>query len=186
MKSEKIDIVTEADIEIGKFIRQHIHETYLYHSVLGEEEESQQTGSLFCWILDPIDETVSFIHGQFHWEVSIALQYREITILGAADCPAYHLSFFAEKVQESRRFGSIATDICFVACRKLNACWEMNVNLYNIAAALLIANEADASVTDFSGKINHLPEFPLVANGILHSSMLEILSKHHIPYELRS
>lgn len=235
MKGKKFDIVTEADIEVEKFIRQHIHEMYPYHAVLGEEEGFQQTGSPFCWIIDPIDGTVSFIHGQFHWGVSIALQYRGITILGAVNCPAYHLFFFAEKgkgatvngisihpsqtnqlgkacvctgfccvrsgwkennlpifnevaekVQGIRRFGSIATDICFVACGKLDVCWEMNVNLYDVAAALLIANEAGSSVTDLSGQTNHLPEFPLVTNGILHSSMLEILSKHHIPYELRS
>jgi myo-inositol-1(or 4)-monophosphatase len=234
-KGEKFDVVTEADIAVEKFIRARIHKTYPDHAILGEEGGLQSKNSPFCWIIDPIDGTVSFMHGQFHWGVSIALQYDGTTLLGALNCPAYNLSFFAKKdegatmngtvvcpsqtdelgnacvctgfcciragwkennlpvfneaaqnVQGIRRLGSIATDICFVACGKLDACWEMNVNLYDVAAALLIAEEAGASVTDLSGGTNHLPEFPLVTNGKLHADMLRIVSKHHIPYELRS
>ncbi|MCH3917920.1 MAG: inositol monophosphatase [Spirochaetia bacterium] len=232
-KGSGLDIVTEADEAVEKYIREAIGKRYPTHAIYGEEG-GMTAGDDYRWVIDPIDGTVSFFHGQFHWAVSIALQYKGQTIVGIVTCPAYGLSFFAmkgsgatmngkpispstvallsqavactgfccirsgwkenglplfdrmaPKVQGIRRLGSIATDISFVACGKLDVCWEMNVNLYDVAAALLIAEEAGAKVTDMSGKTEHLPNFPLVSNGLLHGQVLEVFKGFDIPYQNR-
>ena len=43
-----------------------------------------------------------------------------------------------------RRLGSAATEICYVAAGFLDAHWELNLHLWDVSAALLIADEAGA------------------------------------------
>jgi myo-inositol-1(or 4)-monophosphatase len=228
-----LDIVTQADLEIEKYLRRRIKSRYPNHGILGEEE-GLDIGNNYKWIIDPIDGTVSFLHGQLHWGISIALSVDDVVVLGALNCPAYNYLFFAEigkgamlnnkqiapsnihdlnqacvctgfccvrslwevnnleiftdvakKVQGIRRLGSIATDIAFVACGKLDACWEMNVNLYDVAAALLIAKESGASVCDMAGGTDYQINFPLVTNPYLKKDMLNIFDSHTIPFENR-
>ncbi|MGD1823340.1 MAG: inositol monophosphatase family protein [Pleomorphochaeta sp.] len=228
-----VDVVSNADIEVEKYLRGIIKNRYPLHSILGEEE-GLDNGNDYKWIIDPIDGTVSFLHGQHHWGVSIALSINNEVVLGALYNPAYNYLFFAEKgkgatlnnkkinpsfvdtldkacvctgfcclrsqwkknnleifndvakqVQGIRRLGSIASDIAFVACGKLDACWEMNVNLYDVAAALLIAKEAGAIVCDMEGKGQNVINFPLVTNPYLKQQMLDIFDKHEIPFENR-
>ncbi len=50
-----------------------------------------------------------------------------------------------------RRTGSAALDLCYVAAGRLDGYWESDLNLYDVAAGALIATEAGAVVTDFSG-----------------------------------
>lgn len=61
------------------------------------------------------------------------------------------------QILASRRFGSAALDLCYVACGEVDGFWEMNLNSYDIAAGVLIAREAGAKVCDFSGKTGGLP-----------------------------
>lgn len=226
-----VDVVTEADYSIEQFLRNKIIEKYPTHSIIGEED-ANKIGDNYKWLIDPIDGTVSFLHGQYHWGISIALKINDETVLGVLNCPAYNLFFFSQKgkgatlngdkispsavknlsnacvctgfccirsqweannlkifndmaknVQGIRRLGSIATDIAFVACGKLDACWEMNVNIYDVAAALLIAEEAGAVVSDMKGTDTYLPSFPLVTNRYLKKQMLNIFNNHIIPFE---
>lgn len=232
-KGSNVDIVSEADIKVEEYIRNKIKKEFPFHSVYGEENGITK-GNNFRWIVDPIDGTVSFLHGQFHWGISIAFEIDNQTVLGAIYCPCYDYLFFAQKghgsllnnkkikpslinelqkacvctgfccirsnwkennlkifnevatkVQGIRRLGSIATDIAFVACGKLDACWEMNVNLYDVAAALLIAKESGCEVCDMEGNKKYLPNFPLVTNSYLKNQMLEIFKPHYIPFKNR-
>lgn len=47
-------------------------------------------------------------------------------------------------VRGLRRLGSAALDICYVAAGFLDAYWEMNLNEWDVCAAMLIAHEAGA------------------------------------------
>ena len=54
--------------------------------------------------------------------------------------------------QDIRRIGSAAIELCFVACGRLEAFFEMNLKPWDYAAGLLIIEEAGGSVTDFEGR----------------------------------
>jgi len=54
-------------------------------------------------------------------------------------------------VRDIRRFGSAALDLCMVACGRLDAYYEEHLNSWDLAAGVLIASEAGATTSDFSG-----------------------------------
>lgn len=60
-----------------------------------------------------------------------------------------NLSRMLPLVRGLRRLGSAAIDICYVAAGYLEAYWEMNLHLWDVSAALLIASEAGACHTRF-------------------------------------
>jgi len=55
------------------------------------------------------------------------------------------------EVRDIRRFGSAALDLCMVACGRLDAYYEEYLNSWDLAAGVLIAAEAGATTSDFSG-----------------------------------
>lgn len=55
-------------------------------------------------------------------------------------------------VRDIRRMGAASLDLCAVAAGRLDAYWERNLQPWDIAAGMLIAHEAGAVVTDFSGR----------------------------------
>jgi myo-inositol-1(or 4)-monophosphatase len=50
-----------------------------------------------------------------------------------------------------RRLGSAAIDLCFVACGRLDAYFEEYLNSWDLAAGVLIAQEAGATTSDLHG-----------------------------------
>ncbi|MDI1356447.1 MAG: inositol monophosphatase family protein [bacterium] len=66
------------------------------------------------------------------------------------------LHYFMEHTHGVRRIGSAATDLCYLACGRVDAFFEYNLNAWDIAAGALIVKEAGGTVTDFSGKENWL------------------------------
>ena len=76
-----------------------------------------------------------------------------------------------------RRLGSAALDLCFVACGRFDGFWEENLHPWDTAAGMLIAKEAGARVTDFSGGIYQIDTSTLLAtNGRIHEEMIPLLS----------
>ncbi len=71
-----IDLVTEADHAVEKFILSWIEEQYPSHSILAEESGQKDLDSEFRWIVDPLDGTVNFAHGLGHFSILVALQKR--------------------------------------------------------------------------------------------------------------
>jgi len=72
-----------------------------------------------------------------------------------------------------RRAGSAALDLCSVAAGRLDAFWEFNLNSWDTAAGVLIAEEAGARVTAFDGspfQINSRET--LASNGLVHEQLL--------------
>jgi myo-inositol-1(or 4)-monophosphatase len=81
----------------------------------------------------------------------------------------------AEKTTGQRRFGSAAVDLCLVADGQVDAFWEQELNLYDVAAGALIAKEAGASLTDFKGNDGLFPEQILATNGKILSQILPLM-----------
>jgi myo-inositol-1(or 4)-monophosphatase len=55
-----------------------------------------------------------------------------------------------------RRIGSAATDLCYVACGRVDAYFEYNLNAWDVAAGALIVKEAGGNICDFSKGNNWL------------------------------
>jgi len=75
-----------------------------------------------------------------------------------------------------RRCGSAAIDMCYTACGRVDGFWELNLNIYDLAAGILIAEEAGAQVSDFTGKpVSDYKEI-VCTNGLVHDELIGIIS----------
>lgn len=86
---------------------------------------------------------------------------------------------FAERAQAVRRIGSAALDLAYVAAGRFDAYWETVIQPWDIAAGLLLVEEAGGRVTTTSGGPMDLAdgELNIVAtNGRLHTIVLETLA----------
>ena len=81
----------------------------------------------------------------------------------------------AQNTTGQRRFGSAAVDLCLVADGQVDAFWEQELNLYDVAAGALIAREAGATVTDFQGIDGIFPKQILATNGKILSQILPLM-----------
>lgn len=81
----------------------------------------------------------------------------------------------AQATTGQRRLGSAAVDICLVADGQLDAFWEQELNLYDVAAGALIAQEAGATVTNFQGNAGIFPKQILVTNGKILNQLLPLM-----------
>jgi myo-inositol-1(or 4)-monophosphatase len=66
-------------------------------------------------------------------------------------------------------------DLCLVADGQIDAFWEQELNLYDVAAGALIAREAGATVTDFKGNEGLFPKEVLVTNGKVLGQILPLM-----------
>lgn len=85
--AEGFDPVTEADRSAEQAMRRLITAKFPDHEIIGEEFEPKAARSDFCWVLDPIDGTRSFICGMPTWTTLIALVFRERPVLGIVSQP---------------------------------------------------------------------------------------------------
>jgi myo-inositol-1(or 4)-monophosphatase len=87
-KATATDIVTAADKATEKLIFDRIREKYPEHRFFGEETgHSDDTASPYCWIVDPIDGTVCYLHNCHTWTVSIALYKGDEGVASAVYAP---------------------------------------------------------------------------------------------------
>ena len=77
-----------------------------------------------------------------------------------------------------RRLGSAATDLTYVACGRYEGFFEYNLNEWDIAAGILLVEEAGGNVTDFSGGNNALFGRELVAAGNIHDCLFRSIQKY--------
>jgi len=90
-----------------------------------------------------------------------------------------HYSNLSLQSQGVRRLGSAALDLCYVAAGRMEGFWEVQIQSYDIAAGVLIVEEAGGTVTDVRGGPNFLkpPCSVLATNGRIHQTMLDALWK---------
>jgi myo-inositol-1(or 4)-monophosphatase len=77
-----------------------------------------------------------------------------------------------------RRAGAAALDLCYVACGRLDSFWEVGLSPWDMAAGLVILEEAGGRSTDMNGGPATLrgPHL-LTSNGALHSEMEELFEQ---------
>lgn len=79
--------VTVADKEAERLMRAAIRATYPEHGILGEEFGPENTEAEFCWVLDPIDGTKSFLSRVPLYVTLIGLRFEGEPVLGLIDQP---------------------------------------------------------------------------------------------------
>lgn len=220
-KGSDKDMVTEVDRMIEDQLIAAISKKFPGHDIYGEETGRSGSGSEFCWIIDPIDGTNSYIHHNPYFSVSIGLQQNGENIAGAVCAPKLGELFWAEKgrgaflngerikvsprdilgqslvatgfacvraglkennikyfsrimpdIRDIRRCGSAAIDLAYVACGRYEGFWEMSLNIYDVAAGILLVDEAGGRVTDMSGGKDFPKKGIVASNGLIHEKFL--------------
>ncbi len=76
IKSNSLDLVTQADKESEVAIIKMIRRAFPDHAILAEESGASANTSEHRWIIDPLDGTTNFAHGFPAFCVSIAYEHR--------------------------------------------------------------------------------------------------------------
>ncbi len=83
---------------------------------------------------------------------------------------------FMTRAQAIRRAGSAALDLAYVACGRFEGYWELNLSPWDVAAGLLLVEEAGGRTSDIDGAPAPASGARVVAsNGAVHEAMLEVL-----------
>jgi myo-inositol-1(or 4)-monophosphatase len=77
-----------------------------------------------------------------------------------------------------RRAGAAALDLAYVASGRLDGFWEFGLNPWDMAAGILLVEEAGGRCADMHGAPRHLRSQQILAdNGLIHEEMLQIFSE---------
>jgi myo-inositol-1(or 4)-monophosphatase len=86
------------------------------------------------------------------------------------------------RVAGIRRGGSAALDLAYLSCGRLDGFWELKLKPWDMAAGMLLVQEAGGRVTDRTGKPTDIYTDSIVAtNGIIHDKLVDILEGEASP-----
>ncbi|WP_226042669.1 inositol monophosphatase family protein [Natrinema sp. DC36] len=221
-KSDKSDIVTEADYKADNIITTVIENEFPTHGIRSEESGEQVGTSEYTWLIDPLDGTGNFAHGNPNYSISIALLEDEEPVMGVVYAPETDEMFTAiegegatldglpisttdrtsldecmllsgydpngaflshcyQETRGVRSIGSAALNLCFLAAGSADAVWEFDTYPWDVAAGVVIAREAGATLTNADGEqydpiAAHETRNELVgSNGPVHEDLLRHL-----------
>lgn len=228
------DLVTDADLAAQAAIRRTLESSYPGYAFVGEEEGEHEPPPAVragtedappCWVVDPLDGTINYVHGLDGFAVSIGLYAGGKMRLGvifdpvrdewftaidgqgawcndrpmkASDAVSLDESLIAcsfpagvtsdsPEVQRflrvlalcrsSRRLGSCALNMCYVADGRLDGYWATNVSSWDAAAGIVIVREAGATLSGYDGTPldDWKPRFCVAATPQLHTALVEQL-----------
>lgn len=87
----------------------------------------------------------------------------------------YQLAMLSHGV---RRAGSAALDLAYVACGRLDAFWEFGLSPWDMAAGILLVNEAGGASSDMNGApVNLRGPHVLTDNARIHQEMLDLFAE---------
>ena len=203
-KTSRADVVTEVDKACEKYLVEQIESHFPSHSILGEESGVHSHSSEWLWIIDPVDGTNNYSQGLPYFSVTVGVQHLGETVLGVVFAPYLNELFSCVKGQGAFLNGKpitlgkkteladciIATgfpsdkgtnpdnnadlDLCYTAAGFLDGFWELNINIWDIAAGVLILEEV-------GGKIVFLREdgsrrlCPVASNPVVLPQMMQYL-----------
>ncbi|MDR1860189.1 MAG: inositol monophosphatase [Bacteroidales bacterium] len=106
--------------------------------------------------------------------ISVSKADRHEDVLLATGFPYYNfellgqylklLEFFMIETQGMRRMGSAAVDMAYVACGRFDGFFEHALHPWDIAAGIILVQEAGGRISDFKGGNNHLFGKEIVAS----------------------
>jgi len=216
-------LVTQADTEIERHLRDRIAATFPAHAVLGEEYGEDTAAAESRWIIDPIDATANYARGVPVFATLLAFERAGDLVLGIISAPALgqrwharrghgawngtrrlHVSaiselneaqvFYASRtaftaVGRERSFDSVVGSTwrdrgfgdfwgyALVAEGTGEAMFEPELYPWDLAAPLVLIEEAGGRVTDFQGRRTYQGPTALATNGLVHEAILEKLNR---------
>ncbi|MEM7768086.1 MAG: inositol monophosphatase family protein [Pseudomonadota bacterium] len=228
-KKGPADFVSSADHRAEETIYESLKKARPGYGFLMEErgivEGSDRTNR---FIVDPLDGTLNFLHGQPHFAVSIALEREGKLLTGVVYDVAKNEIFWAEtgrgcwleqrklrvssrrKTTEAviatgtpwhgrgeqahetfwgelaaltpvtagiRRYGSAALDLAYVAAGRFDGFWERGLKPWDIAAGIVLVQEAGGMVDELDGGDVLETGSVLASNGQLQDTLAKRLRK---------
>jgi len=157
----------------------------------------EEQGEVVCWVVyQPCtDEMFSAVKGQGALLNQRPLRVSTVDQLDKAllatgfsydrktsDINNYdHFIHFQQVAQACRRPGVASLDLAAVAAGRFDGYWEMKLKPWDVAAGMLLVQEA-GGVTDFDGsKADIYGPRILASNGLLHSEMQRVLCQGRSP-----
>jgi myo-inositol-1(or 4)-monophosphatase len=93
-----------------------------------------------------------------------------------------HFCNFAVSAQAVRRAGAAALDLAYTAAGRFDGFWEFKLNPWDVAAGILLVEEAGGKVTDFKSRPYDIYKGEILAsNSKIHEQMVRILKKGKLP-----
>ena len=90
-------VLTEADLAIGKHLIRKIKENYPEYNIIDEETGAINNASDYTWVVDPIDGTSNFANGVPTYGTIIGLLEKDTPIAGGIVLPYFDQTLIAEK-----------------------------------------------------------------------------------------
>jgi len=89
-----------------------------------------------------------------------------------------HYAAFAMRSLGVRRLGSAALDLAYVAAGRFDGYWELAIEAWDVAAGMLMVEEAGGRVTRADGQPDPLqiPASIVASNARLHTAMMAVLN----------
>jgi myo-inositol-1(or 4)-monophosphatase len=88
-----------------------------------------------------------------------------------------HFASFIMNAQAVRRDGAAAIDLAYVACGRFDGFWEEGRKPWDLAAGVLMIEEAGGKVTNYDGSPFSVYQPPILAsNGLVHEQMMRVLA----------
>lgn len=221
------DLVSVADRDAERLVREHIAAVFPNDLVVGEEGEvvsRADAAGRRRWYVDPLDGTTNFLKGRRWWGVSIGFcdaddrmragvvhlpcwdetyaaehgagatrngepvrcssvaTLREALVTtgfpgatGTANVPAWERAM--RRALSVRATGALAPDLCAVASGRSDGVWALRPGPWDIAAGMLVASEAGATVTDLDGAPASAPPPTLLAAAPgVHAELLALVN----------
>ncbi len=203
------DFVTKTDKKVEKILIEELSKAKKNYSFITEESgKIKNSNEDACWIIDPIDGTINFMHGIPHFAISIALRINGELKSGLIFDPIKNEIFYAEKnggayfnnhrvrvsskidLEEClfssnsygvkyatphlnmRNTGCAALDLAYVGSGRLDGFFLNKINIWDIAAGVLITDEAGGKVSDISEFGDEAIDIR-ASNGNIYQKMLE-------------
>jgi myo-inositol-1(or 4)-monophosphatase len=94
-KSSATDLVSDADREAERAIRELLETERPQDGLVAEEGSHAEAASGRRWVVDPLDGTINFLYGFPAWAVSVALEDGDGTLVGVVHSPIHGETFCA-------------------------------------------------------------------------------------------
>ncbi len=90
-------VLTDADLAIGKYIIGEITKHFPDHNIIDEETGVTDHGSRYTWVIDPVDGTSNFANGVPEYGIMLGLLEDATPVAGGIALPAFSKLAIAEK-----------------------------------------------------------------------------------------
>jgi myo-inositol-1(or 4)-monophosphatase len=105
----------------------------------------------------------------------------ESMFMSGYDPDGAFLTHFYQDARGVRRLGSAALHLCYLASGSADAVWEYDTYPWDVAAGMVIAEAAGATITDTRGNRFELPgeeqRSPMIGtNGHIHDEVIQKLN----------